>query len=266
MAFPYSWADDIAKHGWLQALSPAAIKLLWALGRFFNARTRIATVDSKTLQNLAGLGRTAFYDARNELMAAHLVRVQDGKLSGKYRTYRVPAYAFTSPVPTVPSSFCRGVGKQRGSAHIGADSTRARPPDRKKSSERAEKTIRERGLSNGREPDQKRLSANRVPTDSTQLGDRGVKASEKIVEQILGEAPREAITLVRTWAEALARAPAQRSKRMGEAISAITERSGLQPEVVREALEQAAAALSPIVSQALQIFGGEVVGVGRRGP
>lgn len=264
MANPLAWIDEIVNRRWLAVLSGPAVKILVVQGRFFDRRTQDARTDALTLQRLAGLGRSTFYEALAELKAANLVEIESGTRAGKFREYPVHIYRLTQPVPRVPPGYHRPRGRRKYPlANADTYSSSVGPHAGTKSSALADKTVRMSGQSDGQKPRRKQLSAIHSPTDSTQLGSKGTREAEKVVKQCLPAGPAEAVRLVQQWAAAVARAPSMKERRVREAVGAVSQRFNLPAPAVREALERAAAVLHPLVSRAVEIFDGRVIGVER---
>jgi hypothetical protein len=263
MAHPYRWVDEIVRAGWLAVLSGTAVKLLWAVGKFYDRASGNARADGITLQRLAGIGRTAFYEARDELEAADLIEIKGGALKGKYREYRVHIYCLAQPLPTVPPGYRVRRRRQHTSANADPYSSRVRPHTRKKSSLRTDLTVRQDGQHDSQDPHNKRLTALPPSIDSNQLGNREVQETERIVRQCLPAAPPQALSMVNQWVAAVARAPSARDRRVNEAVGAVSEKFNLPAAAVREAVEHGAAVLHPFVQQAIEVFDGRVVEVRR---
>lgn len=264
MAPPYRWFDEIVTSGWLAVLSGPAMKLLWAAGKFYDGRARTAKADAVTLQRLASLGRSIFYAALNELKGTGLVEIREGMRKGKFRDYRVHVYRLVQPVPAIPGEYCRPRRRRKyPSANGDPYSSRISPYGRKKSSALVDRTVRAGGQRDGQNPRPKRISTLEPLTDSTQLGNRGIQEAEQIVRQCLPAASPEALSLVNQWAAAVARTPSAKDQRMAEAVGAVSQRFHLPVAAVREAVEQAAAVLHPVVQRAFELFAGRVIEVGR---
>lgn len=106
MAAPYAWLDALVDNGWIRKdqLSPAALRLLLALGRHMNAQTAEAFPGIERLESLTGLARASLFAALGELRDAGLVDVTTRTKPGKYRDYQISVYSLR-PVPPLPAGY-----------------------------------------------------------------------------------------------------------------------------------------------------------------
>lgn len=264
MASPYRWVDDLAEKGWLRRLSGGAVKVLWAIGKFYYRGTSDARTDGRTLQSITGLSRSAFYEALAVVRAAGLVRIEPGTRQGKYREYRVTVFRLTDSIPDLPAEYrseepdrySRRRGRRRAK-HQSAGADTYRPLERTESSALPDKLVRPGGQSNEEMPRQSRASSTPAPTDKDPVREQ----VSRVVSRCLPSASSEVVGLVVKWAEVIARSDGVRPQRMSEAVDAIRRRSNLPEDAIREAVEQTVAVLHPTVQAAIRIFDAEVVDV-----
>jgi len=254
MAAPFLWFDALAKRGWLPVLSGAAIKVLWAIGHFYFAKLEQAKADADMLRRMSGLSRSGFYEARAELAGFGLIEVSIGTRTGQYRDYRTHIYRLVEPVPPVPvdlaSVRANGSSRQQG---------RSSPAGHTKSSTRADESVRRTEQTDGPNSSRMGFSAPGGTTAKTQLGQAlEVRDSQVLGLVILSRLPgvsEEVVSLVALWATVVQRSPSSRQKVLADAVAAICKRfPDLPAASVGAAVEDAVAALHPIVQQAVATF------------
>lgn len=104
MANPYAWVDAPARRGWLPHLTEAEVKVLWAIGVFFDRSSADARTNAGTLMMITALSHGAFYNARRRLEVQGLIRVGKGIRKGRYRDYPVTVFRLVHPIPPPPST------------------------------------------------------------------------------------------------------------------------------------------------------------------
>lgn len=261
MTLPFLWIDDLAKRGWLAVLSGAEVKVLWCIGAFYFVKTEQAKTDSLMLQRLTGLSPSGFYEARGRLLKFGLIEVAWGTRRGKYRDYRTHIYRLVNPLPPLPPDH-ESARAERYSRRQDDSSL----PGRKVLSARAEGSVRQGGQADGANAHRRPLSAPRSTTAKTQLEQAlettGSKALEPVIFSRLPEVAAEVVELVSSWAAVVQRSPTSRKKMIGDAVAAITRRFPDLPTAdVREAVNDAAAVLHPVLQHAVQLFDGRVIEV-----
>jgi hypothetical protein len=106
VAADYRWTDALVDQSWLPVLTPAALRLLWAMGRWTDRRSMRTRASPERLRAAAGLAPRTYRLALAEVVRFRLVTL--GKLNGRRHMY------LTLPVPPVPDEVaktCRPRGK-----------------------------------------------------------------------------------------------------------------------------------------------------------
>lgn len=94
MAPPFRWFDSFCDAGWPAALTPAALRLVLAVGRRVDRHTRQTRVSLSRLQDEVRLPSRSFWRAKTELARYGLLHCS--KLKGKW------TITLVAPVPEVP--------------------------------------------------------------------------------------------------------------------------------------------------------------------
>lgn len=227
-----------------------------ALGHFYDKRTDRAHVDRLTVEALAGLSKTTFFEARREVCGYGLVQEQAGQRQGKYRSYPCAVYHLVTPVPPAPAEY---VSRERDRYH---------PKAGTKESRKQHQVVPETGHLLRPERSPVAPSGDSPAVVSTQLGAVGVvEASEavrsaiaQVVEKRLGSrGSPELVGLTERWARAVERAPkALREATLCDAAAAIAQAHGVTAADAREAVLDMLAILHPLVQEAARIFDAQI--------
>lgn len=271
MANPYMWVDDIAKKGWLPRLSGHAVKLVWAVGLFWNRSTRDARTDAPTLRQISGLARSSFYEALAELRQCGLIHTEKGTRKGKYREYRITVFRLVVPISPVPVEYQSAnpnTYRRRHRRKEASGSADHEPPNtemhrrarRTKLSVPADDCIRQGGLPSPRIPRRERRSTTSSPTDSPYTVRERV---HRAVSRMLPQTSSESVSLVIRWAEVICRSGGFKDQRRQEAIAEIGRRASLAATDISTVLEQSMAMLHPTVQAAIGLFNADVVEIRR---
>lgn len=107
MAAPYSWTDELVTGGWLRRLSPAALRVLLAVGVHVNGSTLEAWPGIDRLRDLTGDSESTVRAALAELREVGLIDVATRTKPGKFRAYEVTVYTFRA-FPPPPQEYPSG--------------------------------------------------------------------------------------------------------------------------------------------------------------
>lgn len=267
MAPPHDWYDGFLDAGWPAKLTPAALRLVLAVGRRVDRHTRSTRIALARLQRESGLPRPTFFRAKGELVAYRLLI--RAKVAGKW------TLTLASPVPEVPPERShrrdekvsltrrKGLNTETEKSHrrdysvsLVRPTDGQNPPGTRVSGDGQQKT---------EEQTQAQLQVQiQAQTRGSSLalepaGQEG--ALVRVIRPALPSASPAAVIAVCKWAEVAARSRADRERRITEALSAVCGKYGLPKDAVREAIEKAGVVLHPVVQAAVTIFSADILEV-----
>lgn len=127
-AAPYGWTDALVTGGWIRTLSPAALKLVLALGVHVNGSTLEAWPNLARLQELTGLVESTTRAGLAELREVGLLAIGTKPKAGRYRTYEVTVYRLLPLPPRGYASENRHHTPATGGEHAAENLDRTPPP------------------------------------------------------------------------------------------------------------------------------------------
>jgi hypothetical protein len=246
MAPPYRWNDEFQDAGWPARLSPAALRLVLAVGRRVDRHTRATRIALERLRSEAALPRRTFFDAKRELHCHGLV--QRVKVTGQ----RTATLVLTLPVPKVP--FTAPVNATRRTSRCDPSHFR----------------VRSTAPADGRKPHRTRKTAasykqTKEPTKEQTEGQlRGLEAYLKTqgVPREFAPSFMAALHTVKTLpAAARSAAVADAADDLARRLAAADVRlRGMMPytDAVAAVLADTLAIAHPFTQKALEVFNGEI--------
>jgi hypothetical protein len=238
MALPFRWSDQFFDRGWVRVLTPAALRLVQAVGRRVDKDLRTRTKLGR-LQKEAGLPRSTFFRAQSELKQYGLFERK--KIDGKWHL------VLAVPVPYPPE--------------------RSLTSETKRSHQR-DFLVSSMGPAKHQTPSPVRLSANGQQKTGRQLGGKSSIALQQWLVRKLGLAPRQGILEDILGAASVVQGAPTQLVDEARALSRLLQSKGvLIPEVeVRTLLSDAVALLDPVVESAVRLFNGQIAKVREAAP
>lgn len=223
MAPTHRWYDQFLDAGWARLLTPAALRLILAVGRradkFLRTRTRL-----ERLREEAGLPRPTFFRAKGELVRYGLLERR--KIDGSWHLI------LPFPVPDAPQ---KSLSRETRRSHQRDSLVSPMRPSQHQTARRA------------------RLSANGQQKTGKQLGGKSISALQQFVRKLGVQEQEDVLAVV----DVVRRAPDQ----LDAEAHALSRRLQSQRVLVSETEVRRLLSDALVVAQAAGLFGAQVVAV-----